>query len=79
VRRKPIRTPDEDLFVRRSSLRWVLMCVPTYRRVQAHAVAVLTQQRLDVALPGTRARSLTGFGSFRIDEFRIAAWHQVFA
>jgi formamidopyrimidine-DNA glycosylase len=40
---------------------------------------VLTEQCLDVALPGTRARCLTGFGSFRLDEFRIADWHQVFA
>lgn len=40
---------------------------------------VLTEQRLDLALPGTRARCLTGFGSFRLVEFPIAAWHQVFA
>lgn len=40
---------------------------------------VLTEQRLDIALPGTRTRCLTGFGSFQLDRFRIAAWHQLFA
>lgn len=40
---------------------------------------VLAEQRLDIARPGTRSRCLAGFGSFRLDEFRITAWHQLFA
>ncbi|MDY0828618.1 hypothetical protein SK224_05700 [Microbacterium sp. BG28] len=43
-------------------------------------ITVLNEGQLcDIALPGARTRCLTGFGSFRLDELRIAAWHQVFA
>ena len=40
---------------------------------------VLSQQAIRLRLPGSTPQRAMGFASFRIDGFRISAWHQLHA
>ncbi|MET0885735.1 MAG: nuclear transport factor 2 family protein [Mycetocola sp.] len=40
---------------------------------------VLAEQSMSLRLPGCQPHLVMGFASFRIEGFRIAAWHQIHA